>query len=183
MITDLIDGEITEVVEAEFLRGLRFRIDPDQDRIWICTNMRWINAFPIFEFIKEPLVVSSFGLAEFSDPRDEITFCQQLGFLTDRPCTDELFPNLKYPREIVDQIRLGVAKLRVPVWFVSPDDRNPPRVNVLWADNPFYHQWCISTRDDDPATTILYNPVRIDRKTFQRTIEAKPSENLPVMFI
>jgi len=175
------DRCITSFTTGTFLDypDLRLLIDPQEDQIWAATPMRWINVAPIFEFILSGLDIDPRGHVQFLSSPDETTFMEQLGHTRDKPPSDELFPGVVFPRRIVDCIRSGRPQQGVPVWFT---EGFPFRVNILWGDNPFFHEWCISLVRDDPDDILLYNPVRVHRASFVRTREENVALNFPTTF-
>ena len=154
--------------------GLIIRVSPERKCVWACTPMRWINIDPIFEFITPFSIID--GKVYFQYPGEREGFLYQLGHLVDRDYSDELFPGVRFDSHTADVIRCGFNIPGKPVWF------SDGRVNTLSAID-HYHEWCISTIGDDITTTTLFNPVKVDRLTFQRSRETTFSANRPVTLI
>lgn len=166
----LDDKPVTEETTGVFQNGVRLFIRPQENRVWAQTKMRWINAYPLFEFVLHGLDIDAKGNAQFISAPDEELFMRQLGHVDDPP---GIFPNVEFPFWIIECLKTDKKERGRPLWFVEPDRHFPQRVDILMDGMDYYHEWCISRIEDKPETTVLYNPVRVGRRTFERTPETE----------
>lgn len=128
--------------------------------------IRWYDARPLFEFVQHGVDIDYLGKVTFLHSPDERVFCEQL--LRDsglhRLVQDHLyrFASLHEWAEIPNS---GIIK---------PTKYSPWRFVINW-DHPtwcsdFTYEFCLSMIGEDIDTVKVYNPVRIDIGTFERSL-------------
>ncbi len=151
-----LDKPLSGNIKGVFHNGKEFIIhngDP-----FVVHKNRWINAYPLFEFVLHGMDIDAHGVVQFISAPDETTFFSQL---------KRTFPYLdtRFSLNGIDE------------WWIEPTRYFPKRMRILRDDHTI--EWCFSFKDKDYETVLPYNPVRTDRYTFQRSIPSNEELNLP----
>lgn len=149
------DKPITKDVFGRFQNGIELIVKDGNP--FVVFKGRWVMADPMFEFTLHGLDIDLRGNAQFISSPDEDIFFMQL--------------SRTFQYQIVAVLGEHDA------WYVKPSRHYPQRLNILGDD--YTIEWCMSLKGSDTSTVLPYNPVRIDRVTFQRSIPKNAELNLP----